>query len=106
MKQDNRQNRTTVKGRVIEFLADGRWHSLQEIQDNVRGSSVRSRLQDIMTEDRHDLSGRQKLSVDRKYMEIWRTVHDDDGKQIAKFKLYRLKKKQAQITFDFGEGGR
>jgi hypothetical protein len=84
----------TVRQKIEHFLRDGRWHSLQDIQDNVRGSSVRSRLQDIMKDDREYPSGYYKDEEYRNYQEKWIKHHNGSGR----CKMYRFKCDNPQDT--------
>ena len=89
----------TVKERIEALLAHrgptpefgGWWWSLADVQDRIRGSSVRSRMQDIMRQDR------DRPAAERRYEE--RDAVSRVGK--ATFTIYRRREAGVQsLLFD------
>lgn len=79
-----------------EFMG-ARWWTVAEVQRNVYGSSVRSRMQDLMSEIGED--GRRADETYYEFVEI----HGHGG---APFKIYRKRpaKREQQFTLNLGGG--
>jgi hypothetical protein len=94
--EPTRPGEPTVRQKIETLLAcpgptyalGGRWWSLADIQQRIRGSSVRSRLQDVMRENR------ERPMAEREYEEAGAV--SQVGK--ARFNIYRRRSAGVQAA--------